>query len=87
LFTRYFDGSRNGSNAKGKQYTAGSRDIVGSQTPMDNLSPTGKTTVSSGKWKRLGDDNSSTSHIILHERTVTVETESMNDEEKQIHGV
>ena len=54
---------------------------------MDNLSPTGKTTVSSGKWKRLGDDNSSTSHIILHERTVTVETESMNDEEKQIHGV
>ncbi|PMD27041.1 GPCR, PTH11-type [Hyaloscypha hepaticicola] len=87
LFTRYFESSRNGSNAKSKQYIAGSRNIIGSQTPMDNLSPTGKTTVSIGKWKRLGDDNSSTSHIILHETNVTVETESMNDEEKQIRGV
>ncbi|KAN0103419.1 GPCR, PTH11-type [Hyaloscypha variabilis] len=87
LFTRYFENSRNGSNAKSKQYIAGSRNIVGSQTQMDNLSPAGKTTISIGKWKRLGDGNSSTSHIILHETTVTVETESMNDEEKQARRV
>ncbi|PMD43744.1 GPCR, PTH11-type [Hyaloscypha variabilis F] len=87
LFTRYFESSRNGSNAKSKQYIAGSRNIVGSQTQMDNLSPAGKTTISIGKWKRLGDGNSSTSHIILHETTVTVETESMNDEEKQARRV
>ncbi|KAE8447336.1 hypothetical protein EG329_010894 [Mollisiaceae sp. DMI_Dod_QoI] len=95
LFRKYFDGMRSGSGSgsesRGKQYApSGSRNISNSQlsTPMDTLSPRGKTSIvsGSGKWKRLGDDNSSESHI-MQEMTITIETESMSDEEKRHHMV
>ncbi|KAF4625250.1 hypothetical protein G7Y89_g12921 [Cudoniella acicularis] len=85
LFRKYFDGTRDGSGSRSKQHPPSDiRNFGGSQlsTPMDALSPTGKAIVGSGKWKRLEDNNSSHKHII-QERTVTIETESLSDEESR----
>ncbi|KAI0595172.1 GPCR, PTH11-type [Biscogniauxia sp. FL1348] len=80
LARQYFE-SRNGSNAQSKAYGyGGSRDVMTHDTPLDNLSRTGKTTISAGRWKRLEDENSSTKHII-QETSVSVETEYMRDKE------
>ncbi|KAF8848131.1 GPCR, PTH11-type [Acephala macrosclerotiorum] len=89
LFRKYFDGTRNDSDSRSKVYAhSGSRnrDRSESQTPLDTLSPSGRvrTSVASGKWKRLGDENSSDKHI-MQERTIYIETESMSDEEKLHH--
>ncbi|KAI5918710.1 GPCR, PTH11-type [Camillea tinctor] len=80
LARQYFE-TRNGSNAQSKGYAYGSgRDGKTHDTPMDNLSRTGKTTVTAGRWERLDDENSSTKHII-QETSVSVETEYIHDKE------
>ncbi|CZR51144.1 uncharacterized protein PAC_01019 [Phialocephala subalpina] len=89
LFRKYFDGTRNDSASRSKAYArSGSRNLdrSQSQTPLDTLSSTGRvrTSVASGKWKRLGDDNSSDKHII-QETTVYIETESLQSDEGKRH--
>ncbi len=83
LFRKYFDGSTAGSAAKSKPYgSGGSRNNPGEpSTQMDTLSPTGRTSVVAGKWKRLEDENSSSRHI-MQETTVYIETESLSDDDK-----
>ncbi|KAI0023874.1 GPCR, PTH11-type [Xylariomycetidae sp. FL0641] len=85
LFKQYRERSQQGGyGTKGSKLTSGS--LGGSRsrgkegTQMDTLSSTGKTTVVSGKWKRLEDETSSAKHII-QETTVSVETSSMTDDE------
>ncbi|TVY83698.1 hypothetical protein LSUE1_G001140 [Lachnellula suecica] len=86
LFRKYFEDSQNSSKANGKKQTSGNRNIGGSQLsiPMGNLSSAGKVAEVGGRWKRLGDDNSSATHI-TQERTISIETESMSDEELHHH--
>lgn len=81
LFRKYFDG------IKSKQYgSSGTRGGIGGShgdTPMDNLSRTGQTTVTGGRWKRLGTGDDDSTKNIIQETTVTVETESISDDEKR----
>ncbi|KAJ9133734.1 hypothetical protein NKR23_g10594 [Pleurostoma richardsiae] len=77
LFRRYLE-STLGSGSRSKQYATGGGRSIGGDVPtqMDTLSPTGEATVTSGKWKRLDDESSSTKHI-MQVTTVSVQTESM----------
>jgi len=52
-----------------------------SSTPMDTLSPAGKSTVVGGKWNRLDDENSSTREII-HTGAASSESGSVSDLDK-----
>lgn len=87
--SRYGSGNKsNGSKSGyGKRQGSGLRTIGGSDrnpgTPLDTLDSAGKghiSRISSGKWKRL-DDDSSSKGIIVQERTIDVESESLSDVE------
>ncbi|KAL7787060.1 GPCR, PTH11-type [Trichoderma ceciliae] len=86
LFVRkYADASNNNSAGQSNGYAASGTGLGhnhAASSQMDTLSPSGKTTVVGGKWKRLEDENSSSRNII-QERTVYVETESLSDIDKK----
>jgi hypothetical protein len=95
LFVKFLENTRYGSHNRsngskagyGKRSGSGLRTIgggnYGGSTPLDTLDSSGKghrAKVSSGQWKRLEDDSSSKG-IIIQERSINVETESLSDAE------
>ncbi|KAI0007092.1 GPCR, PTH11-type [Xylariaceae sp. FL0662B] len=81
LVRTYLEPSKYGPGTKPRQYGqyghSSNPKLNNSDVPLTNISGTGRTTVVAGKWRRLDDSGSDSRHII-EERTVTIDSESID---------
>ncbi|KAK6080936.1 hypothetical protein SCUP234_05034 [Seiridium cupressi] len=92
LVRKYLESSRFGSGGASKNVGYGSHGgthnkPAESNVAMDTLGSRAKSSATGGKWARLSDNNSSAQRIILQERTVSVDTESLDSDDKHCSKV